>query len=138
MKLTFTHCLPGESVKVLILTVVGIVVAQAIKIASIYHLLSLDTSLGLVSISFLLVGYGLFSGNDSIINNKAEPDCNKAIQTLTAREQTIVKLIMKGHTNKEIAQLLSVEVSTVKTHLNNLYAKLQCKDRREVRVKFKV
>ncbi|GGD12583.1 helix-turn-helix domain-containing protein [Hyunsoonleella pacifica] len=43
---------------------------------------------------------------------------------LTKQEQNILDLILEGHTNKEIAETLFVSVSTVKTHVNNLYKKL--------------
>jgi DNA-binding NarL/FixJ family response regulator len=43
---------------------------------------------------------------------------------LTAREKEVVRLIVAGETNKDIARLLSISVSTVKSHVHNLLAKL--------------
>ena len=43
---------------------------------------------------------------------------------LTQRESEVLALIAKGFSNREIAQQLVVGLSTVKKHLNNLYAKL--------------
>jgi LuxR family transcriptional regulator, maltose regulon positive regulatory protein len=46
------------------------------------------------------------------------------IETLSEREDTVLRLIGEGLSNQEIARTLVVTVSTVKTHLNNIYAKL--------------
>jgi DNA-binding NarL/FixJ family response regulator len=43
--------------------------------------------------------------------------------TLTAREQEILRLIGEGLRNPEIAALLFISEATVKTHINNLFAK---------------
>jgi len=49
-------------------------------------------------------------------------------QRLTARELEILSLIAEGKTNKEIAELLSVSVSTVQTHRLHLMTKLGAHD----------
>ena len=54
------------------------------------------------------------------------------INKLTAKEQEILDLILTGKSNKEIASSLFIEVSTVKTHINKIYGKLDVKSRREV------
>ena len=43
---------------------------------------------------------------------------------VTRREREILHLLARGLTNKEIARLLHVEVSTVKNHTHRLFAKL--------------
>lgn len=48
---------------------------------------------------------------------------------LTAREQEIITLVAEGSTNAEIARLLWVAPSTVKKHLENVYAKLEVPSR---------
>ncbi|WP_129306147.1 response regulator transcription factor [Streptomyces sp. L2] len=48
---------------------------------------------------------------------------------LTARETEVLVLIADGLTNQEIAQRLHVSTATVKTHINNLFAKTGLKDR---------
>ncbi|GAA5610029.1 DNA-binding response regulator [Streptomyces platensis] len=42
---------------------------------------------------------------------------------LTAREVEVLRLIAAGHSNPEIARTLHVSTATVKTHINNLFAK---------------
>lgn len=48
---------------------------------------------------------------------------------LTEREQEVLGLIVKGYSNLEIAQALHLSVSTIKTHVSNLYSKLEVKRR---------
>ncbi|MGW3112376.1 response regulator transcription factor [Streptomyces sp. NPDC001091] len=48
---------------------------------------------------------------------------------LTARESEVLVLIGEGLTNQEIARKLHVSTATVKTHINNLFAKTGLKDR---------
>ncbi|MFE9097104.1 response regulator [Streptomyces sp. NPDC007264] len=48
---------------------------------------------------------------------------------LTARETEVLALIAEGLTNQEIARRLHVSTATVKTHINNLFAKTGLKDR---------
>ena len=48
---------------------------------------------------------------------------------LTARETEVLLLIAEGLTNQEIARTLHVSTATVKTHINNLFAKTGLKDR---------
>ncbi len=52
---------------------------------------------------------------------------------LTKQEQKIVELILLDKTNKEIASEIFVSLSTVKTHINNLYKKLNLQSREELK-----
>jgi len=44
--------------------------------------------------------------------------------TLTARELEVARLTAKGHSNKVVAELLSITEGTVKLHLHHVYEKL--------------
>ncbi|MFQ5886910.1 MAG: LuxR C-terminal-related transcriptional regulator, partial [Anaerolineae bacterium] len=48
---------------------------------------------------------------------------------ITPREMEVLQLVVKGKTNKEIADSLCVTESTVKNHLRNILAKLHLKNR---------
>jgi len=48
---------------------------------------------------------------------------------LSAREGEVLRLIAAGRTNPDIATALFVTQATVKTHVNNIFAKLQVRDR---------
>ena len=43
---------------------------------------------------------------------------------LTPREEEVVKLVIAGESNKEIARILKISLPTVKSHVHNLLAKL--------------
>jgi DNA-binding NarL/FixJ family response regulator len=50
-------------------------------------------------------------------------------EELTLREQEIAKLIANGLRNKEIADQLNISEVTVKSHLTNIYRKLEVSNR---------
>lgn len=51
---------------------------------------------------------------------------------LTPRELDVVRLIARGMDNRQIAEALVVSEATVKTHINNIFAKLDATDRSQV------
>ena len=53
------------------------------------------------------------------------------VDELTNREREILDLICDGLTNKQIGQLLFIELPTVKNHVHNILEKLQVRGRRE-------
>jgi len=44
---------------------------------------------------------------------------------ISERESDVLALLAAGHSNQEIADRLFISLNTVKTHLNNLYRKLE-------------
>jgi len=57
--------------------------------------------------------------------------------SLSKQETTVKNLILKGKSNKEIAQELFISLSTVKTHITNIYQKLNISNRDELSLVFK-
>jgi DNA-binding CsgD family transcriptional regulator len=51
------------------------------------------------------------------------------IEKLSSRELEVLHLINSGKTNQQIADVLSVAPSTVKSHINNIYSKLEVQTR---------
>ncbi len=52
-------------------------------------------------------------------------------ELLSKREQEVLELLSKGFLYKEIADKLSISISTVKRHLNSIYTKLQVQNKVE-------
>lgn len=48
---------------------------------------------------------------------------------LTPREVELVRMVINGHRNKQIADVLCISEGTVKVHLHNVYEKLKVKGR---------
>jgi len=59
----------------------------------------------------------------------------RELYNLTDREVEVLLQIIKGHSNKQIAEDLFISISTVKYHTRNLYEKLNVKKRTEVSAK---
>jgi two-component system NarL family response regulator len=55
-------------------------------------------------------------------------------QGLTAREQEVLLLLVKGRSNKEIAAALFISEETVKSHLKTLFGKLGVRDRTDAAI----
>jgi ATP/maltotriose-dependent transcriptional regulator MalT len=51
------------------------------------------------------------------------------LDVLTAMEWRILKLLGKGMSNKEIADELTISLNTLRTHLKNIYRKLNLANR---------
>ncbi len=63
--------------------------------------------------------------NGDIIADSGEEDPQEKIKnTFTPREKDVLRLLMEGLTNKEIANKLFISEKTVKSHLNNVFKKL--------------
>lgn len=60
---------------------------------------------------------------ESVISENKQDDSDK--QELSQREKEIVSCIVKGLTNKQIAEVLHLSVHTVMTHRRNISGKLQ-------------
>ena len=48
---------------------------------------------------------------------------------LTNREEEVLSLLLEGATYKDVARELFISETTVKTHVNNIFQKLQVKEK---------
>ena len=60
------------------------------------------------------------------------PQARRPREPLTERELDVVRLVARGRTNQEVAAELFVSLSTVKTHLASIQAKLGARNRVEI------
>lgn len=56
---------------------------------------------------------------------------------MTARQQEVLELVLRGLSNKEVASLLFITEQGVKWHLTNIYRNERVKNRRELTAVFK-
>ncbi len=99
---------------------------------------SLEFSIAAVAVIFLFVGIYINKQREAK-NNTSTSNTNTEKQTvdytqietlgLSKREYEVLCKLAQGHTNKEIASLLFISESTIKTHVSNLYVKLDVKRR---------
>jgi DNA-binding NarL/FixJ family response regulator len=53
---------------------------------------------------------------------------------LTEREGQVIRLVARGHSNREIAQALVISEKTAKAHVSNILGKLGLEDRTQLAI----
>lgn len=103
---------------------------------------SIELYVGLVSVFFTLLGIWIahqvikpkieykIVEKEVVVYPTGEVDL-AALEKLglTNREYEILQLVAKGMSNQEISTTIFLSISTVKTHLSNLFAKMEVKSR---------
>jgi len=69
------------------------------------------------------------------LSQSASPAKSKTSPGLTPRERDVVRLVIAGHTNREIATTFSVSEETVKHHLTRMFQKMGASNRLELAMK---
>ncbi len=70
------------------------------------------------------------------IKNEIEtdkPNTDNHLEELSVRQKQVFDLIVNGKSNKEIMNELSIELSTLKTHINKIYKTLGIDTRKQLR-----
>lgn len=62
-------------------------------------------------------------------NNDVDSDEENLLHYLTNREEEVLSLLLEGATYKDVARELFISETTVKTHVNNIFQKLQVKEK---------
>jgi two-component system NarL family response regulator len=78
------------------------------------------------------VAGGLVWMPPSLQNEMAGQRRDVSPSSLTSRELEIVRQVARGLRNAEVAKQLAISENTVKTHLNNIFNKLEVRDRVEL------
>jgi DNA-binding NarL/FixJ family response regulator len=69
---------------------------------------------------------------EDYVRQLRERGLDDSYHLLTAREKEVLQLLAAGHSNKDVANLLGVGVSTVETHRANLMQKLSLHNTAEI------
>ncbi|MDO5655895.1 MAG: response regulator transcription factor [Flavobacteriaceae bacterium] len=96
---------------------------------------NLNYILGILVLIFSIIAFLLLKKLRTIQPKEIKLEIESS--TLTNQEEKIAKLILDNKSNKEIADELFISLSTVKTHIRNLYVKLNVANRQELAEKFK-
>lgn len=72
------------------------------------------------------------SMEDAAVTPRRAPE----VASLTAREEQVLAHLAKGHSYKEIADLLNISFETVRTHVRSVYDKLHVHSRTEATLKY--
>ena len=56
---------------------------------------------------------------------------NQVVKSLTKSEEEVLNLLMDGFKYADISEQLNIKISTVKTHISNIYSKLNVKNKNE-------
>lgn len=116
------------------LTGAFLVLFKALEAAFYSRFLSLD--MYLLILGGICIGIGVFAGIRSTSGRKStvtkEPLPSEPVDSpLSKREHEILLLIAEGYSNQQIADKLFISLNTTKTHLKNIYQKLDVKRRTE-------
>ena len=103
--------------------------------ANAYCLKSADPELLLAAVRAAAVGRAYLDPQiaNHVLGAIRTPEA--ASSPLTPRETEVLRLIAEGQGNKEIARTLSISVSTVKFHVQDILEKLSASDRTQAAVK---
>ncbi len=115
--------------KIGIAAALAIILFQVSNIFLVYKYFQFDYYITAVAILFLIAGF--FISKYRHQDKEVAETYQNLLLTLTVKELSILQLIIDGKSNKEIAAINFVEISTIKTHINNIYAKLGLHNRKE-------
>jgi DNA-binding NarL/FixJ family response regulator len=83
-------------------------------------------------LSYKDIGFSMMhlpDGNVVAIIREETPNEARNNVYLTSREREILRFLVKGHSNKEIASSMKISPGTVNAHLDKIYMKLGCSNR---------
>jgi len=115
------------SIRIGLITAAIVLLYELTNLLLIYHYFKYEFYIAGVAVIALVAGVVL-------TNNYHKQQAiagDNPLERLTAKELRVLKLISDGKSNKEIASLNYTEMSTVKTHINNLFFKLGVKNRKD-------
>jgi DNA-binding CsgD family transcriptional regulator len=91
-----------------------------------------DLFLTIVGACFLSAGYLLKRSRVPMPSSPVMSTVQDRLQILSRRERIVLAELLGELPNKEIADKLCIGVSTLKTHINNIYRKTGVSSRREL------
>lgn len=123
-------------------TVLGVLLLllEFLRRANTVGIVSTEFYLAIIAIGFLIGGFAL-AGSFIHLKSKRRRTAPASIRQtadLSARERDVLSYLVYGFSNAEIAQSLGVTQNTVKTHIKNLFIKLDVTNRTEAAAEAKM
>ncbi len=98
----------------------------------------LNTELMILIMAVAFIGIGVYASRNWKKNEQAIPDQDFSINQkelkrtgISERELEVLQMMAEGNSNREIADALFVSENTIKTHISNLFLKIEAKRRTE-------
>lgn len=97
------------------------------------------------AIKYCHISFNLSYKNSTTESSESIPKLNTNIDSiykfssfynLTKREQEILNLLLDNKTNQEISDLLFISIGTVKTHIHNIFQKVDISKRNQLTLKY--
>lgn len=102
------------------------VVLQVVHYKTMIRDLNMELYGGIIGLLFLV--FGIWLGTSSFRKRESvKYDAGKL--GLSKREVEVLQLLSEGFSNQEVADRLFVSLNTAKTHISNIYSKLNVKRR---------
>ena len=113
-----------------LLVVLGVLTFNVFHYSQSYGVVEINNINALFLIPFigLIFFFGILLGKTKSYEDFEVSYANE----FTKREKEVIKLLAQGLKNKEISKALFVEISTVKSHINNIYKKTGATNRKEL------
>lgn len=86
----------------------------------------------IMAVTAISIGLNIFF----FLKIKKQKNKKNILAQLSKQEQVVLNEILQNKSNKEIAESLFLSVSTIKTHINNIYKKLNVQSREEAKKLF--
>ena len=120
------QCVPGVEVLIFTMHANENLLRDMVKAGARGYVLKSDAGEHLISAVRSLADHKPYFTNQVCegVLETSRTDGRQFDQPLTNREQTIVRLVAEGHSNQQIANLLSISVKTVETHRASIMRKL--------------
>ncbi|MEX0299050.1 MAG: LuxR C-terminal-related transcriptional regulator [Kordiimonas sp.] len=114
-----------------------LIVLETAKRSMLFHFELVEIYVAIVAVMFLCLGVW-FASRRGEQNKEAA-----ALQVLNKadfsdRELDVLLFLCHGYSNKEIADHLSITTNTVKSHLKNIYSKLEVTNRTQAAAEAKI
>lgn len=109
----------------------GLILLKTLEYQLFSYRFSMELYTGLLAMFFMLVGLSAGLGWLKVNRkqNSADSEQNTPREPLTVKEQKLLLGLTQGLTNQQLADTHHLSINTVKTHLKNVYRKLDVSNR---------